>query len=215
MRTLAFLKKTFLENVREWKILILALTFAPFFVYLMYAYFGASAPAYRLIVINRDAPPPPGAAEAADLASGLIRAWRAARHPNRRAVFTVTEASNLDAAEASLRSRDADLLVVIPAGFSHSLADYRDRKSEKPVRIASPATTRAACVRRWRWRCRLHRFGYVALATNSPRPSSSTSGAWDQAARSQFDLCRAARAGDHHGDVHRRASLIREVDRGR
>ena len=48
MRMLAFLRKTFLENLREWKILILALTFAPFFVYVMYALLqrdGARLPA--------------------------------------------------------------------------------------------------------------------------------------------------------------------------
>ena len=42
MRMLAFLRKTLLENVREWKILSLSLVFAPFFVYLMYGYFRAS-----------------------------------------------------------------------------------------------------------------------------------------------------------------------------
>jgi ABC-2 type transport system permease protein len=171
MRTLAFLKKTFLENLREWKILILAFTFAPFFVYLMYAYFGASAPAYRLIVINRDSPQSPAAAlEADDFASGLIRAWRAARHPDGRAVFAVTEASSLDAAEARLRSRDADLLVVIPAGFSRSLADYRDRKSERPVRIANhgdEGNLRASMAMAM---SDYIAFGYVALATNSTSP---------------------------------------------
>jgi ABC-2 type transport system permease protein len=171
MRTLAFLKKTFLENLREWKILILALTFAPFFVYLMYAYFGASAPAYRLLVINRDGPPAPGAMhQAPDFASGLIQAWRAARHPGGRAVFTVVETSNLEAGEASLRSRDADLLVVIPAGFSRSLADYRDRRSEKPARIANhgdEGNLRASMAMAM---SDYIAFGYVALITRATSP---------------------------------------------
>jgi ABC-2 type transport system permease protein len=171
MRTLAFLKKTFLENLREWKILILALTFAPFFVYLMYAYFRASAPAYRLLVINQDGPMTPGAAhQRDDFASGLIQAWRAARHPDGRAVFDVAEASSLDAAEASLRSRDADLLVVIPAGFSRSLADYRDRRSEKPARIVNrgdEGNLRASMAMAM---SDYIAFGYIALATNSTSP---------------------------------------------
>jgi ABC-2 type transport system permease protein len=137
MRTLAFLKKTFLENLREWKILILALTFAPFFVYLMYAYFGATAPAYRLLVINRDVAPDADGVAPLDAARGLMAAWRAAAHPDGRPVFTVTEVDDVGAAEARLRNRDADLLIVIPRGFSGSLADYRDRKTAAPVRLAN------------------------------------------------------------------------------
>ncbi len=49
MKTLAFLRKTCLENIRDWKILSLTLVLAPFFVYLMYAYFHAS-PATRTLL---------------------------------------------------------------------------------------------------------------------------------------------------------------------
>jgi ABC-2 type transport system permease protein len=137
MRTLAFLKKTFLENLREWKILILALTFAPFFVYLMYAYFGATAPAYRLLVIDRDVATEAGGVAPLDAARGLIAAWRTAAHPDGRPVFTITEVDDAGAAEARLRNREADLLVVIPRGFSQSLADYRDGKTTAPARLAN------------------------------------------------------------------------------
>ena len=49
MKTLAFLRKTCLENLRDWKILSLSLVFTPFFVYLMYAYFHASPATQTLI----------------------------------------------------------------------------------------------------------------------------------------------------------------------
>jgi hypothetical protein len=84
---LAFLKKTFLENVREWKILILALTFAPCFVYMMYGYFEATAPAYRLLVINLDDGAASGAGSGVDHARALLQAWRAAAHPDGRAAY--------------------------------------------------------------------------------------------------------------------------------
>ena len=167
MRTLAFLKKTFLENLREWKILILALTFAPFFVYLMYAYFGATAPAYRLLVIDHDRWP---GAPAPELTADLVRAWRAAQHPDGRAVFTVEEVENLAAAEARLRSRDADLVVVIPAGFSQRLADYRDRRSEVPARVANhadPGNLRASMAMAM---SDYIAFVYVAQVTKVPFP---------------------------------------------
>ncbi len=54
MRILAYFKKTFFENVREWKISILTLLFGPFFVYMMYAYFGNSTTSYTILVLNQD-----------------------------------------------------------------------------------------------------------------------------------------------------------------
>jgi ABC-2 type transport system permease protein len=169
MRTLAFLKKTFLENVREWKILILALTFAPFFVYLMYAYFEGTAPAYRLLVINRDSraagQQPPG-----DFAGGLIQAWRAASHPDGRPVFTMTEVSDQQEAEARLQSRDADLLVVIPSGFSESVADYRDRKTTNAARLTNQADEGNLRASMAMAMSDFIAFGYVALVTNTSSP---------------------------------------------
>jgi ABC-2 type transport system permease protein len=47
--------KTFKENLRDWKILILAIVFAPFFVYLMYMYMGdPKTSLYNVVVINYD-----------------------------------------------------------------------------------------------------------------------------------------------------------------
>lgn len=139
MRTLAFLKKTFLENLREWKILVLALAFAPIFVYLMYAYFGATAPAYRVLLISLDGPSRTDAPPVIDAAAGLERAWRALRHPDGRPVFVVTRTDDAEAAMISLRNRDADLLVVIPRGFSQGLADFRAGRTRQAARLSNHA----------------------------------------------------------------------------
>ncbi len=71
MRTLAYLEKTFLENLREWKILSLTLVFAPSFVFLMYAYFHAAPSSYTMLVRAAD----PGSAR------GLVDAWTRANTP--------------------------------------------------------------------------------------------------------------------------------------
>ena len=55
MRIISLFRKTWIENIRDWKILILTLTFAPLFVLLMYFYVGESTQSpYRVVVINRD-----------------------------------------------------------------------------------------------------------------------------------------------------------------
>jgi len=108
MRTLACLEKTFLENLREWKILSLTLVFAPFFVFLMYAYFHAAPSSYTMLVRGGD-----GVA-----ARGLINAWKSATNADGSPVFRVIEIADRAEAEKRVLNRDADLLTDIPAGFS-------------------------------------------------------------------------------------------------
>jgi ABC-2 type transport system permease protein len=134
MRALAYLHKTFLENLREWKILVLALLFAPAFVYMMYGYFAAATPAYHLLVLNLDAAGD-GAADGG--ARGLIEAWTAALHPDGKPLFKIALVDDFAAAQTKVKNRDADLLVEIPAGFSRSLADFRARRTTAPARLTN------------------------------------------------------------------------------
>ena len=135
MRALAFFEKTFLENIREWKILILALTFAPFFIYLMYAYFGATAPSYKLLVLNHDRTDFAVDVVETPGARGLIAEWERVMRPDGKPVFKVTEVEDVASAEVKVKNRDADLLIEIPEGFSRSLVDFRDRKAADPARV--------------------------------------------------------------------------------
>jgi ABC-2 type transport system permease protein len=136
MRTLAFLEKTFLENLRDWKILVLTLAFAPCFVYMMKGYFAAATPSYRLLVLQHDEASGDAGGEAAN-AEGLVAAWQAVRHPDGQPVFVVSKVRNLPAAIALVKRRDAELVVEIPAGFSRRLADRRDGKAGAPARLVN------------------------------------------------------------------------------
>lgn len=130
MRTLAYFEKTFLENLREWKVLSLALVFAPAFVYMMYGYYGAAVPAYRLLVLNHDA----RGAEAA----ALLEGWRRAAHPDGAPVFTIVETDDLAGGQAQVTARDADLLVEIPSGFSAAVTS----RGSTPPRLLNHADER-------------------------------------------------------------------------
>jgi ABC-2 type transport system permease protein len=123
MRFLAYWGKTLKENVREWKIFILALVFGPFFVYMMYAYFGAATPSYALLVADRDAPVEAGAGQAVQAGKDLLAAWAAARYPDGKSVFKITGIGDLEEARRLLKNRDADLLIVIPEGLSRAIDD--------------------------------------------------------------------------------------------
>ncbi len=123
MRLLAYWGKTLKENVREWKIFILALVFGPFFVYMMYAYFGAATPSYALLVADRDAAVEAEGGRRVRAGRDLATAWEEARYPDGKPIFKVSTVSDPDGARRLLKNRDADLLIVIPEGLSRALAD--------------------------------------------------------------------------------------------
>ena len=82
MKTFACFIKTFMENLRDWKILILVLVFAPFFIYLMYMYMGNSGSSvYNVIVINKD---PKGV-----FSRELIDAWESIKTEEGKSVLRI------------------------------------------------------------------------------------------------------------------------------
>jgi len=136
MRFLAYLQKTFKENVREWKITVLALVFGPFFVYMMYAYFGSATVRYTLLVVNRDRAVP---AASGRLGAGddLLAQWRAAKYPDGKAVFQVKEIAEAEEGIRELQDRSADLLLLIPADFSLRLSECMENKNGAVPRLTN------------------------------------------------------------------------------
>ena len=126
----ACLGKAFRENFREWKILSLALVFGPFFVYIMYAYFGATSPCYGLLVLDRDRPAVAADGRAVSAGRDLAAEWTKAAYPDGKPFFKVQAAASLDEGKRALKNRDADLLLVIPEGFSAFIAGAGESSGE-------------------------------------------------------------------------------------
>ena len=170
MRTLAFLHKTFLENVREWKILILVLVFAPFFVYLMWGYFSASEPAYGLLVhVHPQEGDLPADLTAID-PDGLLALWETAEHADGDPVFEVARTDDLDVARKALKTRDADLLVEVPADFTARLVAFAAGQETEPALLinhideSNARATMAAAMSDYLV------FGAVTAITGAPSP---------------------------------------------
>jgi ABC-2 type transport system permease protein len=212
---LACLRKTFLENVRDWKILILTLSFAPFFVYLMFAYFHAAPTSYTLLVLNEDRAAP--ASPDAPGVAGLIAAWTLAANADGSPMFKVRMADNAQAAERLVRTREADLLVIVPPGFSSSLEALRRNPSGAPPRITNRhnatnlRSTMAMAISDYA------AFLYASAATRMPSPLALAARPVDAAPnRSEFDLYVPALLVLAVIMVlfTAAASLIKEVDKG-
>ncbi len=179
MRLLAYLRKTFRENLREWKILVMTLAFAPAFVYLMSAYFGSANPSYSLLVVNKDRPMDPrpeAAGENVPLRAGddLASAWTLLEYPDGKAVFKVRTVDDVDEGKRLLRNRDADLLIIIPENLSASIATYEPMVSTDigPVKnvgdLASPRFMVAASF------ADFITYTYIATKTGTELPEPVT-----------------------------------------
>ena len=136
MRLSAYFQKTFKENIREWKISILALVFGPFFVYMMYAYFGNTTISYTLLTINRDQAVS-AAAGRLNAGADLLMQWEKARYPDGKPIFKVKKVMDPEAGKRELKNRDADLLLIIPADFSLRLRQYLEKKDEDVPQLTS------------------------------------------------------------------------------
>ena len=113
MKTLACFIKTFKENIRDWKILILAIVFAPFFIYLMYMYMGDSGSiTYNVVIINND--------QKGTFSNELIGELEKIKTEEGKPVLKITSISDPATAKDMIRNKDADLFVTIPKGFSDS-----------------------------------------------------------------------------------------------
>jgi ABC-2 type transport system permease protein len=135
---ISLVKKTMIETLRDWKILVLTLVFGPFFVVLMYFYLGETAQSpYRVIVVNQDE----GAAtaEGAVLAAGqgLIAEMMAARYPEGTKVLEVQQEKEIDIARGRLADDSADLVVEIPGQFSRALLEYKQGDQPAPAIVRS------------------------------------------------------------------------------
>jgi ABC-2 type transport system permease protein len=134
MRTLSLFRKTWIENIRDWKILILTLTFAPLFVVLMYFYARESAQTpHRVVVVNGDLGASTAGGAHFNAGEALIHEMARARDAEGMALFEVREEAELDPARKRLANQAADLVVEIPADFSQILLAYMEGDQPPPA----------------------------------------------------------------------------------
>jgi ABC-2 type transport system permease protein len=134
MRLISLFIKTVIENLRDWKILVLTLGFGPFFVVLMFFYLGETTKSpYGVIVVNLDE----GAAnvDGGSLSAGeaLIAEMIDARYPEGTKLFEVHQEQETGAALDQLADGSVDLVIEIPEQFSQVLLAYRQGNQLPPV----------------------------------------------------------------------------------
>jgi ABC-2 type transport system permease protein len=137
MRSLALFKKALIENFRDWKILVLTLSFAPFFVYLMYFYLDQGSQTFRIIFVNQDLGAPAQDGTTFRGGDALIRALEEAENADGSRLLNITEVEDAGEAKRLLKKKSAVLGVEIPAGFSETLLDFEAGQKPEPVVITT------------------------------------------------------------------------------
>ena len=135
MRLLTLFKKTLLENVRDWKIIILTVTFAPFFVLLMHFYYGDTTKPYRVIVINRDLGVAVQDKPLFNAGDELISYMENATYPDGKKILKIKTEQDKNSAREKLKDKSADFTVEIPENFSEILHDFREKRASPPALV--------------------------------------------------------------------------------
>ena len=113
--------KTFKENIRDWKILIMVIVFAPFFVYLMNSYLGqAGSATYNVAVLNLD--------KSGNLSKGLVAEWQKVKAEDGKHILNILPVDDSEMAKKMVRNKDADIFITIPEDFTSSFQKYRDTR---------------------------------------------------------------------------------------
>jgi len=117
MKLLAVIRKSFTEQIRQFWILLLTITMAPFFVGIFYLIYKSTAMNLRVSVVNLDRPST--ANPAFDYGKELLKHLESVK--NDTIPVTFTEVSDRLTADDQVRNKVTHAMIVIPAGFSDSI----------------------------------------------------------------------------------------------
>jgi ABC-2 type transport system permease protein len=132
MRIISLFRKTWIENIRDWKILILTLTFAPLFVLLMYFYGEESKRSpLQVAVINYDAGVSTADHGHFNAGSDLIVEMTDLLDSEGMAIIDVKQGLDMATARTQLMNNAVDLVFEIPERFSEVLLSYN--QGDQPV----------------------------------------------------------------------------------
>ncbi|ASA19598.1 ABC transporter permease [Paenibacillus donghaensis] len=126
MKLAASVTKSFKENIRDWKVLVMVLMFSPFFLLLMNLFYGGEATTYHLGVLNLDS----GRASIE-----LINSLETMKGQDNSRIFNLTDFSNQDQLKAKVKEKTIDIGIVIPEDYSDRLAIKAAKNNGNPALV--------------------------------------------------------------------------------
>ncbi len=117
MKLLAVIRKSFTEQIRQFWILLLTVTMAPFFVGIFYLIYKSTTLHLLVSVVNLDRPS--ATVSSADFGKELLKYLESVKNDTMPVTFR--EVSNRVTAEEQVRNKKSHAMIIIPAGFSDSI----------------------------------------------------------------------------------------------
>jgi ABC-2 type transport system permease protein len=146
------MKKAIVENFRDWKILIMGISFAPFFVVLMYFYFGEATQTYSVAFINRDRGAVTEDGNEINLGQALVSEIQKYTDPEGASQLEVSLEIDLEEAQKKLKNNNVDLVVEIAPDFTEILLEYQSGRKPDPTILrtfGNPANPKSIMAAAW------------------------------------------------------------------
>ena len=124
MKLVASIIKSFKENIRDWKMLAMVLAFSPFFLLLMYLFFGQSPTTYNAGILNQD-----GGKASAELILNIENIE--GQDGNR--LFHISNIEGVAELEKSVKEKTVDIGIVIPNDYSRMNTDKNGEENTPAV----------------------------------------------------------------------------------
>lgn len=126
MKLIAAAIKSWKENIRDWKVLVMVLFFSPFFLLIMYLFYGGEPTTYPIGVLNLDGGKP---------ATELVEMIQEKKGQNGENIFDFSPITELPELEAQVKEKTIDIGMVIPSDYSKSHADAISKKAVVPSEV--------------------------------------------------------------------------------
>jgi len=121
MKFWATVIKSLKENLRDWKVLVLVLAFSPFFLFLMYLFYGGGSTVYNIGILNHDN---------GKLGVELIDKFHEYKGTEDLSTFRIIQVSNIEELVLKAKAKEIDIGIKIPADYSEKLKKRGNLKSE-------------------------------------------------------------------------------------
>ena len=115
MRFISVFQKSMREQLRSYWMLILTLSIAPVFVILYWFITGGGSTSYKLLIINHDVSTEPSASEQ------VIHSIQDLTYANGQPIIKIKRVADQNAAETSLKNREAAALIIFPQDFTSKI----------------------------------------------------------------------------------------------
>ncbi|NTW31865.1 MAG: ABC transporter permease, partial [Bacteroidetes bacterium] len=118
MKILAVFSKSFKEQLRDYWVLLMTVTAAPFFVLIYWLMVGGGSTSYNVIIINKDKGIP---SKNIYYGRTLADALKGIKYKNGNPILRIENIQDIKVAENKIKDRDAAALFVIPENFTSKI----------------------------------------------------------------------------------------------